>query len=254
MTSSIQTAPPQIVPLERERRLYERVAEKMALLIMDGVWRPGDKIPPERELAQGFGVSRTVVREAVKVMEAQGLLESTSGSGVHVRQADPDIVSRSIQTYLQLTDPTDVEMKIIEVRRVLETEIAALAAQRAMPEQIQEMREICREMRAQTDSAQTLAGLDFQLHLLLARATRNDLFEMLLSPLMEQLHEYYLAVWGKYGERPLKIVFDQHDALIDAVATGDAEAARAAMATHLAYSSQVMKQQAGFSDGDNHDE
>jgi GntR family transcriptional repressor for pyruvate dehydrogenase complex len=238
-----------ITPLERERRLYERVAEKMLSLIRDGVWQVGERLPSERELAQGFGVSRTVVREAVKVLEARGVLESATGSGVYVRQADSGIVSRSLQTYLQLSDATDVEMQIIDLRRALETGIAALAAQRATPEQLQALRNICQEMRRQDGAAQMLAELDFQFHLSLARATRNDLFEMLLTPLMEQLHDYYLVVWAGYGERPLEIVFEQHERLLDAVEARDSEAAREAMALHLAYSREVMKRQLDSSDG-----
>ena len=240
---------PEIVPLEREQRLYERVAEKILLLIQDGVWQPGDRLPPERELAQGFGVSRTVVREAFKVLEAQGVLASMTGSGVYVRSADSSIVSRSIQTYLQLLSQENVELKVAEIRRVLETEIAALAAQRATPAQLEELQEICLEMRRYADSSRTLAELDFRLHLTLARATQNDLFEMLLMPLMEQLHDYYLYVWDSYGERPLEVVFGQHEALIDAVRAGDAEAARQAMATHLAYSSEVLANRLQLSKG-----
>jgi GTP pyrophosphokinase len=97
--------------------------------------------------------------------------------------------------------------------------------------------------------AQMLAELDFQFHLSLARATRNDLFEMLLTPLMEQLHDYYLVVWAGYGERPLEIVFEQHERLLDAVEARDSEAAREAMALHLAYSREVMKRQLDSSDG-----
>lgn len=242
MTSdSANTNLPEIVPLEREQRLYERVAEKILLLIQDGVWRPGDRLPPERELAQGFGVSRTVVREALKVLEAQGVLESMTGSGVYVRSADFSIVSKSIHTYLQLLSQENVELKVVEIRRVLEIEIAALAAQRATPAQLEELREICLEMRRHADSSRTLAELDFRLHLALARATQNDLFEMLLTPLMEQLHDYYLYVWDSYGERPLDKVFAQHEALIEAVQAGDPEAARQAMAAHLAYSSEVLE-------------
>ena len=80
-----------IAPLEREQRLYERVVEKVLELISSGAWRPGYRLPPERELSDAFGVSRTVVREAVKALEARGILESTTGSGVSVRRADFNI-------------------------------------------------------------------------------------------------------------------------------------------------------------------
>jgi len=228
-----------ITPLEREQRLFERVAEKIMLLIDDAVWQSGDKLPAERELAQGFGVSRTVVREAVKVLEARGVLESVSGSGVFVRAADSEFITRSFQTYLQLLSDDSAEPKIAEIRRVLETEIAALAAERATAEQRAELTKICREMREYAGSARTLADLDFRLHLTLAHATQNDLFSVLLTPLMEQLRDYFLIHWDSYGG-PVETIFASHEAVIQAINEGDAGKARQKMIEHLEFSDKQM--------------
>src|SRR5215212_7176101 len=116
-----------IEPLEREQRLYERVVEKVLELISSGAWKPGFRLPSERELSEAFGVSRTVVREAVKALEARGVLESTTGSGVSVRLADFSMVSLSLQTYIQLSNQDDFEFRLNKVRRVLEVEMVALA-------------------------------------------------------------------------------------------------------------------------------
>ena len=178
---------PVIEPLAREKRLYERVADKILTLIKNDTWQPGDRLPPERELADAFGVSRTVVREAIKVLEAQGVLETVTGSGVYVRPPDSSVVSRSLQTYIQLLDQDDIDLRLAEIRRVLEVEIAALAAERAAPEQQVELQQLCRDMRQQADSAQALAELDLRFHLLLADATQNQLFRILLTPLIEQV-------------------------------------------------------------------
>src|SRR5258705_7534517 len=109
-----------IEPLEREQRLYERVVEKVLGLISSGTWKPGFRLPSERELSEAFGVSRTVVREAVKALEARGVLESATGSGVSVRLADFNMVSRSLQTYMQLSNVVDFEIRLNELRRGLE--------------------------------------------------------------------------------------------------------------------------------------
>ena len=98
-----------IEPLEREQRLYERVVDKILALIQDGTWEAGDRLPPERDLAEAFGVSRTVVREAVKTLEARGVLETLTGSGVYVRPPDSAAISRSLRMYLQLLDLSDLE-------------------------------------------------------------------------------------------------------------------------------------------------
>lgn len=230
-----------IEPLEREQRLYERVVDKVLNLISTNTWRPGYRIPSERELAEAFGVSRTVVREAVKALEAQGVLESATGSGVYVRAADSSMVSRSLQTYIQLSNQPNFEIQLTEVRRVLEVEVAALAAERATLEQLAELRRICAAMRAGGQTAQHMADLDFKLHTTLAEATQNELFKVLLAPVLEQFHGQITLTWEGYGRRPVEMVLDQHEALVTAVASRDAETARQAMLKHLAYSRQVVE-------------
>src|SRR5512147_2822106 len=198
-----------IEPLEREQRLYERVVEKVLQLISSGAWKAGYRLPPERELSEAFGVSRTVVREAVKALEARGVVESATGSGVSVRRADFNMLSRSLQTYMQLTNQDDFEIRLNEVRRVLEVEMVALAAIRITPEQRTQLREICRQMREGKNTAKQMAELDFRLHVTLAESTQNDLFKVLLAPLISQLREQIILTWEDFP-RPVNEVFDQH--------------------------------------------
>jgi GntR family transcriptional repressor for pyruvate dehydrogenase complex len=229
-----------IEPLEREQRLYERVVEKVLDLISSGAWKPGYRLPSESKLSEAFGVSRTVVREAVKALEARGVLESATGSGVSVRLADFNMVSRSLQTYMQLTNLVDFEIRLNEVRRVLEVELVALAASRATPEQQSQLRQICQQMRTGDKTAQQMAELDFRLHITLAEATQNDLFKILLAPLIDQLRDHIILTWEDFP-RPVNLVFDQHEAIVAAVESGDAEAARQAMIKHLAFSREVLE-------------
>ena len=229
-----------IEPLERERRLYERLVDKILDLISSGKWKPGYRLPPERELSEAFGVSRTVVREAIKALEARGVLESTTGSGVSVRLADYNMVSRSLQTYMQLSSRVDFEIRLNEVRRVLEVEMVALAASRITPEQRTQLRQICRQMRDGKNTAKQMAELDFRLHVTLAESTQNDLFKVLLAPLISQLREQIILTWEDFP-RPVEDVFDQHESIVAAVESGDAEAARQAMTKHLIYSRNVLE-------------
>ena len=237
-TSILQSAA--IEPLEREQRLYERVVEKVLELITSGAWKPGFRLPPERELSEAFGVSRTVVREAVKALEARGVLESTTGSGVSVRRADFNMVSRSLQTYMQLSNKDDFEFRLNEVRRVLEVEMVALAAGRITPEQRTKLHQICQQMRVSGNTAKQMAELDFRLHVTLAESTQNELFKVLLAPLINQLRDQIILTWEDFP-RPVNLVFDQHEAIVVAVVSGDAEAARQAMIKHLAFSREVLE-------------
>ena len=232
--------PAAIEPLEREPRLYERLVNKILDLIVSGAWRPGFRLPPERELSEAFGVSRTVVREAVKALEARGVLESTTGSGVSVRIADFNMVSRSLQTYMQLSNRVDFEIRLNEVRRVLEVEMVALAASRITPEQRTQLHQICNQMREGQNTAKQMAELDFRLHVTLAEATQNDLFKVLLAPLIHQLRDQIILTWEDFP-RPVEEVFDQHEAIVSAVQNGDAEVARQAMMKHLMFSRQVLE-------------
>jgi GntR family transcriptional regulator, transcriptional repressor for pyruvate dehydrogenase complex len=229
-----------IQPLEREPRLYERVVDKVLELISSGAWNPGFRLPPERELSEAFGVSRTVVREAVKALEARGVLESTTGSGVSVRLADFNMVSQSLKTYMQLSNRVDFEIRLNEVRRVLEVEMVALAAGRITPEQRTQLREICKQMREGKNTAKQMAELDFRLHVTLAEATQNDLFKVLLAPLIHQLRDQIILTWEDFP-RPVEQVFDQHEAIVSAVENGDADAARQAMMKHLIFSREVLE-------------
>ncbi len=230
-----------IEPLEREPRLYERVVNKILNLISSGAWKPSYRLPPERELSDAFGVSRTVVREAIKALEARGVLESVPGSGVSVRLADFNMVSRSLQTYMQLSNRVDFEIRLNEVRRVLEVEMVALGAARRTPEQLTKLRQICEQMRADGNTAKEMAELDFQLHVTLAEATQNDLFKVLLAPLINQLRDQIILTWEDFP-RPVNEVFDQHESIVSAVENGDAEAARQAMLRHLNYSRNVLEE------------
>jgi GntR family transcriptional regulator, transcriptional repressor for pyruvate dehydrogenase complex len=237
-----------IEPLEREPRLYERVVGKILNLISSGTWKPGHRLPPERELSEAFGVSRTVVREAVKALEARGVLESVPGSGVSVRLADFNMVSRSLETYMQLSQRVDFEIRLNEVRRVLEVEMVALAAARRTLEQLTKLHQICEQMRASGNTAKEMAELDFQLHVTLAEATQNDLFKVLLAPLINQLRDQIVLTWEDFP-RPVNLVFEQHEAIVTAVENGDAEAARQAMTKHLAFSREVLEEIRSHTEG-----
>lgn len=238
---AMDTRLPDIEPLEREQRLYERVVERLLARIQEGAWRSGDRLPPERDLAEAFGVSRTVIREAVKTLEARGVLETQTGSGVYVRSPDSAMVSRSLHMYLQLLDQDGIDLRLAEIRRVLEVEIAALAAIRSSPEERQELRRLCQEMRKHAGSPRVLAEMDFQFHLLLAEATRNELFGILLSPVIEQLHDHFLYAWEHFGARPVESVFAQHEAITAAVEAGEADLARRAMAQHIAFYIEILQ-------------
>jgi DNA-binding FadR family transcriptional regulator len=141
---------------------------------------------------------------------------------------------------MQLSNQVDFEIRLNEVRQVLEVEMVALAASRITPEQKKQLHQICKEMRVEGHSSKHMAELDFRLHVTLAEATQNELFKVLLAPLINQLRDQIILTWEDFP-RPVTVVLDQHEAIVHAVENGDAEGARQAMLKHLAFSRQVLE-------------
>ncbi len=115
-------------------RPYEQIVRQIQAAIRDNALSEGDRLPTERELAETFGVSRSVVREAIKVLSAQGMVESRQGSGLFVRNRPIESVSRAIVLSVS-PDLMSVD-RLFEFRKLLEVDAARLAALRATPEQI----------------------------------------------------------------------------------------------------------------------
>src|SRR4029079_12272838 len=120
--------------IDREARLSDKVTDAILEMIASGQLKPGDALPPERELGKQFGVSRTVIREAVRALAAKGMLEVRSGSGVRIIAVDEKTVRESMRHFVQGSD-LDYG-KVDEVRLVLEVAAAGLAAQRARAQDI----------------------------------------------------------------------------------------------------------------------
>ena len=132
------------IPAEQKRS--DRVAEQLETLILESKLRSGERLPTENELARQYGVSRTVIREAVRSLAAKGLVQVTQGSGTVVREMTNEQASHSISSVLkQNTRRVDIE-KLLEVRRMLEVEIAGLAAERRTDADLETLQETVSRM------------------------------------------------------------------------------------------------------------
>jgi GntR family transcriptional repressor for pyruvate dehydrogenase complex len=223
--------------VEREPRLSDKVAQMILDTILSGKLMPGDKLPSERELGEQFGVSRTVIREAVRALAAKGLITVRSGSGLRVAPADASSVQESMSLFLRAA-MLDYR-KLSEIRKVLEVEIAGLAAERATPEDSERMTAAARRMAETADSLQgsspseavveAAAQRDLEFHGAIAEATHNELFSLLMDPIGQSLMTVRRANLRVNLERTVEL----HDALVERIVAHDAEGARAAMARHL---------------------
>ena len=162
---------------------YETIARQIKLKILDGSLRPGQKLPSEAELCREYEASRLSVRSAIGMLAAQGLVQTFQGKGSFVLELPADGAAHLFQgQYISRTD-------FFELRRILETESAGLAAQRADRETVKRLRELSFQMqRAEKD--EEIAEADEQFHLLLAQATQN----LAISVIFQTLKPYFRAM------------------------------------------------------------
>ncbi len=170
----------------REGRLSEQVVAALEQTIAETYPRPGERLPPEAELAGRFGVSRIVIREAMKILEDRGLVEVHAGRGTRTLAPSPDKVKDSLlRLFRGHPVPAAEEMeRMLELRGVLEETAAGLAAVRATDEDLAALESALREMAA-SQAADRQAAADLRFHAALSRAAQNRYFEIVLQPLMQ---------------------------------------------------------------------
>ena len=212
----------------REPRLSDKVADLLLETIVVHRLEPGERLPSERELGEQFGVSRTVIREAVRALAAKGVIDVRTGSGLRVSAVHPSTVSESMSLFLRASSTLDYP-RVHEVRAMLEVEVAGLAALRATDEDIAEMREICARMEAEEDvEAASLHDVEF--HRAIARGTHNELHLLLLDSIGDALLEIRRENLAG-GSGPDTIA--SHRVILARIAAHDPDGARDAMRAHL---------------------
>lgn len=229
--------------LPREATLVQRVIEQLEARIHAGQLRPGDRIPPERDLAAQLGVSRTVVREAVAALSAKSLLEAATRGGAIVRIPTAENVTQTMRLYLRGVEEALNYAQIHEVRHVLEVEIAGLAALRRSEEDLIAMDALLREMEAIGPELPNYFDRyvedDVQFHRLLAQATGNPLFPVLLDSVADIMRE--VRRLGAQVQGSVENALTHHRTIYEAVCRGEEAQARQAMIAHLADSEAIQK-------------
>ena len=241
MNASLTRSRPKSLALGLVRALEDRIRA--------GALAAGDKLPTEAAIMAEFEVSRTVVREAISKLQAAGLVETRHGIGTFVLglgEGGPFRIGAE-----QMATLTDV-IAVLELRIGIETEAAALAAQRRTEAQLTAMRAAVAAFAEATEAGRDAVTADFQFHLEIARATGNPHFEHLMATLGRQsIPRARLASLRAAGDEDpvaqrdyLLRVNAEHESILDAIAARDGEAARAAMRTHLANSRERRRRAA----------
>lgn len=212
------------------KRLYRQIADQVRALIEQGEFPRGTRLPAERELAQQLGVSRPSVREALIALEVEGLVEVRMGSGIYVR--DQAAASRAAPV---MAEPP---LETIRAREVIECELAARAALSMKAPQVRGLHEAIALMQQEAARGQLPTQGDRLFHVRIVEAAGNAVLTRVVTELYDERHNPLFAQLGSHFENMAswQLAIAEHQAVVDAIAAHDADAARAAMSRHLTQS------------------
>lgn len=232
----------------RDPSLSDKVAEQLTEAIVSRQLPPGERLPSERDLCERFGVSRTVIREAIRSLAARGLVRVTSGRGVDVNEIGSGHVADSMRLLVRGRDGLDYH-KVAEVRAAVEVQTAGLAAARAEPGDIERLEGLCdqHEQSLKRGDLESAGEYDYEFHRELTRAARNDLLLAMLDSISDVLREVRHQTVNRphVSEEGLKA----HRRILKTVKAGNVAAARNTMAEHLAEAERVWRSTGGSAGG-----
>jgi GntR family transcriptional regulator, transcriptional repressor for pyruvate dehydrogenase complex len=211
-------------------RLYEQIVLQIEESVQRGDLKVGDQLPAERELAQQFGVSRTAVREAVKALREKGIVEAFPGRGTFITNGTSYGIRQSLDRMVKSGQPDGFAF-LVEVREILEPEIASLAATRAQEQDLATMREAISVMDAARRDPDAYIEADLDFHLSLAEAAANPLILSLIDSIVGILREQRMGIFSVEGG-PERGQY-HHKRIMEAIEHRDPQGAREAMKAHL---------------------
>ena len=221
-----------MLPKINRGTLADKVTEQLLEYIDDQHLRPGDLLPSETSLSTSFGVSRPVVREALKHLEGKGVLDIINGKGALIRPIDSDPLRLFFQRAMQMERSTLLEL--MEVRKGLEVQAAMLAAQRREAKDIEDLRRVVQAMGDHIADPEAFTQLDVEYHLRIASASHNTM----LVYLVESIRDVFLStistgLQSRGSNLRLDIIQNTHETLLQTIEEGDVEAAMKIMALHF---------------------
>ena len=221
--------PPGLIQQVRPARLFEGVASQLYTLLSKGRLQGGDRLPSEKQLGEMFNVSRTSVREALRSLGALGIVEVRNGAGAYVKKTSPEAVG-SILSMVLFHDVNDIP-RIYEARRFLEGWTGYYAAERATPEEIAGLEEVVESQSGAVALGESGVEDDFQFHLLLAKAARNEVVTRMLHSMITLI--FKVLDPARRPTRDLTVAVEQHRRILDAVRRHDGAGAMREMWEHI---------------------
>jgi GntR family transcriptional repressor for pyruvate dehydrogenase complex len=213
----------------RKMKVYEQVALQLQRLIRDGLLKPGDKLPPERELAELFHVSRDSLRDGIRALELVGLVETRQGEGNVVHEPSPDSLINPLTAILM--HQRELVADLLEFRMMIEPTLARRAAKNASTDDLAYMDDIVRRQKEKVDRGELAIDEDSEFHYAVARAAKNSVVLKVLDVFMDLLRESReksLQVEGR-----LQKSLEGHRQIFHAIQRRDPAGAENAMRRHI---------------------
>jgi len=224
----------------RPAKLSEEIAERLIAGIIEGKFRFGEKLPPERDLAKYLDVGRPTIREALRTLAVLGLVEVRRGEGTYVIEQHAEFVAKAFGWAILLDPQTTHE--VVEVRVAIECELARLAARRATPEDVDELRQLLAAMEERRDDSRGFAEADLEFHLTIGRVARNVALSRILVAVRSLLAQWITRALLR--PTTVDVASAHHEAILAAIAAGDEAAAYDAMRVHLIEMAALLAQPA----------
>ncbi|WP_020617620.1 FadR/GntR family transcriptional regulator [Paenibacillus daejeonensis] len=224
----------------KTQKIYEQIADRLQERIEQGGWRSGDKLPSTKELSEQFQVGRSTMREALSALKAKGLIEIRQGEGCFVRELTP----QELELPGLLLPGRESVLELLEARKALEIANSAIAAVKHTEADLRAFEELLSSMKAHLGDEAEGEAADIRFHKLLAEATHNSIMVRLLDSISSQMEtairetrRLQLYSNAEVSHR----LWDEHQAIYNAVAKRDAQGAEQAMRTHLDHVEQVLR-------------
>ncbi|MBN9382722.1 MAG: FadR family transcriptional regulator [Chitinophagaceae bacterium] len=221
-----------------DKLLSGKIEESIELAIRRKDYKAGEKLPTEGQLCDLFGVSRTVVREALRKLSARGLVVIKQGSGAYVNELSSESAIDSINLFLELTDDGSLIFDIIRARQLFEPEIAGLAALNRTAAELDELAGNLEALKA--SSMEDIDGqtiIDIRFHSLIASATHNNVVALLMRPIFDNMPKVKRSIYAKnnlgYLTHDKSMVLKFHEDIYEAIKNADPREASHAMLAHL---------------------
>ncbi|KAA3615257.1 MAG: FadR family transcriptional regulator [Calditrichaeota bacterium] len=220
-------------PIGKKITLSQEIEQKIEASIIQKKFNPGEKLPTENELCDMFAVSRTALREALRMLSGRGLITIRKGSGIYVNDYSKADVTRPMSLYLDLNFDKKIILDVIQIRKTLEPLICEMAAKNRKEVHIQQLEKNIKNFKAcKIEDYNKESHLDFQFHTIITQASGNTLIPIMMEPLLQQMPKIRLLVYKKIDQAKSSAL-DYHLLIYNMIVKQDAQGAFEAMKEHM---------------------